>query len=509
MKESKFDFIGEDIISSSEKYEDIVSSSQGKKRKGKHYRKHKHGIAGFFQKIGIAISDYWHNLKKWQKQTIVTVSAVVLVCAVLLSAFFIIFDYNYNDITENHEELGVSEVIDEKIIIDALFGIDSRSTISFKGLSDSIMILSMNTETKKVKVVSVMRDSLVPIEYKGKTTYGKINSAYSKGGPELAIKTLNKCFGLDITEYATVNFYGMTDIIDAVGGIDVTLTRGEVTAHNNINVMIEEQCKHMKISPDKYYIRKSGDHHLNGVQAVAYARIRYAATINGTANDQGRTERQRYVMEQLFNKATTLTKSQYVNLAKSLIPCSETSLSYSEIINLATDILLKSPTFEQSRIPLDKYQMRSISVKGAGSCVYYDLDYAGKVLRAFIYDDIAPEDYMEQYGIEKNNWYKGSGSSSGSSKPQSSSASSSNSSSITSSDVSGSVDSSGENTSGEENGESGSSDSSGSSSESSPSEGGESSGDGSSSSSSDADSSSEAETPPTSSTESTDSTVSP
>ena len=77
MKESKFDFIGEDIISSSEKYEDIVSSSQGKKRKGKHYRKHKHGIAGFFQKIGIAISDYWHNLKKWQKQTIVTVSAVV------------------------------------------------------------------------------------------------------------------------------------------------------------------------------------------------------------------------------------------------------------------------------------------------------------------------------------------------------------------------------------------------------------------------------------------------
>lgn len=75
--------------------------------------------------------------------------------------------------------------------------------------------------------MSVMRDTLVPITYNGKTTYAKINSAYSKGGPELAIKTLNTIFKLDISEYATVNFYGMSDIIEAVGGIDVELAKGE------------------------------------------------------------------------------------------------------------------------------------------------------------------------------------------------------------------------------------------------------------------------------------------
>ena len=123
-------------------------------------------------------------------------------------------------------------------------------------------------------------------------------------------------------------------------------------------------------------------------------------------------------MEQLFNKAVTLSKSQYVKLAKSLIPCSETSLSYSQIMSLAVNILLSSPTFGQSRVPLTEYQMGSKRVSGYGDCIYYDLDYAGKIIKAFIYDDILPEDYIEINGIEKNDWYAGRYSSS--SKPSSS-----------------------------------------------------------------------------------------
>ncbi len=285
---------------------------------------------------------------------------------------------------------------------------------SFKGLSDSIMILSLNSETKKVKVISVMRDSLVPITNNGKTVYGKINSAYNKGGPELAIKTLNTIFGLDISEYATVNFYGMADIIDAMGGIDVELAEGELNVYGyeygmrvnwGINGMIAEQCNYMGLDASKYLVKNAGFQHLNGVQAVAYARIRHAANIEGTNDDFGRTDRQRYVMEQLFNKAVTLNTTQYISLAKSLIPCSETSLSYSQILSLAVNILLASPTFEQSRVPLTKYQMPSKSISGYGSCLYYDLDYAGKIIRAFIYNDITPEDYMKLNGIEKNDWY--------------------------------------------------------------------------------------------------------
>lgn len=306
--------------------------------------------------------------------------------------------------------------------------------------------MSLNTETKKVKLMSVMRDTLVPITYNGKTTYAKINSAYNKG-PEFAIKTLNTIFGLDISEYATVNFYGMSDIIEAVGGIDVELAKGEldVMSYENgkrvnygLNGCISEICSYKGLDASKYYIREAGVHHLNGVQAVAYARIRHAANIDGVNDDFGRTDRQRYVMEQLFNKAIKLGKSQYVKLAKSLMPCSETSLSYSEILSLAVNILLQSPTFEQTRIPDFSYQMPSKSISGVGSCVYYDLNFASKLIHAFIYDDIKPEDYIEANGVEKNDWYTGSAvkkPSSNSSTVKNPSSSSSQNSSSASSDT--------------------------------------------------------------------------
>ena len=175
----------------------------------------------------------------------------------------------------------------------------------------------------------------------------------------------------------------MADIIDAVGGIDVELAKGELNTYGHehgvrvnfgINGMIAEQCGYMGIDPSSYYINEAGLHHLNGVQAVAYARIRHAANFEGTNDDFGRTDRQRYVMEQLFNKAVTLNTAQYISLAKSLIPCSETSLSYTQILGLAVNILLDSPTFEQSRVPLTEYLMASKSISGYGSCLYYDLD---------------------------------------------------------------------------------------------------------------------------------------
>ena len=427
-----FEFLDNDIYSSSadRHYEDIVSDSG---LTGKHYAK---------KKRGNRLTLWWGRRKKWQKRTMIAALSVVLVFTLAIGILLNIFDYNYNAITSNPEDLGFESVIDKKIVNIALFGIDSRQVDSFKGLSDSIMILSLNTETKKVKVISVMRDSLVPITYNGKTVYGKINSAYSKGGPELAIKTLNTIFGLDISEYATVNFYGMSDIIDAVGGIDVTLAEGELDVYGyengkkvnwGLNGCIAEQCGYMGLNAADYYVNKAGFQHLNGVQAVAYARIRHAANIEGTNDDYGRTDRQRYVMEQLFNKAVTLNTTQYVSLAKSLIPCSETSLSYSEIMGLAVNILLSSPSFEQSRIPLTDYQMGSKSVSGYGSCVYYDLDYASKVLKAFIYDDITPEDYMETNGIEKNDWYANRYSSQGGSSSSKTSSSAASSSSVSSS----------------------------------------------------------------------------
>lgn len=396
-----------------EEFEDIVSSSSMKTNseqdevpfssfaKNHRYEKKPHG---FFGKLG----KWWRNRKTWQKSIMITFASLLLVISIALAAFFILFDYNYNDITDNPDDLGFEDVRDENIINIALFGIDTRNTKSFKGNSDSIMVLSLDTLNKKVRIVSLMRDTFVPIEHNGKNGYGKINSAYAKGGPELAIKTINKVYGLDISEYATVNFYGMVDIIDAVGGIDAELTSREVqsgdgTLHT-LNGCIDEICANMGVDSSKHHIFKAGKHHLNGIQAVAYSRIRYVPNIWGTNNDYGRTDRQRHVMEQLFNKAITLDKTQYIKLAKSLIPCSETSLSYTQIINLATSVLLHSPTFEQARLPQQDFLMPSPS--GYGSVVYYDLDFAKKLIDAFFYEGIHPDDYIAANGIEKNDWYR-------------------------------------------------------------------------------------------------------
>lgn len=383
---------------------DIVSTDN--EYKNRSFKKKKRGIAGFFAKIGDGISNWWKNMKKWQKTLFCVFTSLVAIVLIVAIVFLSVFDYNYNEITVKPQELGFENVIDKKVVNIALFGIDTRSTESFKGNSDSIMVLSINTETKKVKIVSIMRDSLVPIQRDGRTTYRKINSAYATS-PELAIKTINQNFGLDISEYATVNFFGMAEIIDAVGGIDVEFTRQEVSTQHidGFNGLVKRHCETVGVNPEDYYIKEPGKHHVNGIQAVAYSRIRKFVNIWGTNNDFGRTDRQRYVMEQLFNKALTLEKSKYVSLVKALIPYTETSLSYSEIMGLAFDILLKSPTFEQTRMPLSEYQMRSPNVPSLGSVVYYDLDFAKNLLHAFFYEDISPEEYVKTNGITKNDWF--------------------------------------------------------------------------------------------------------
>lgn len=328
---------------------------------------------------------------------------ILTALAIVITAFGIIyvkknFNYNYNNIST--EKLEANEPTSENIINIALFGVDTRAEESFSGRSDSIMILSINKSSKEIKLISVMRDSFVPIEKNGKTQYTKINSAYASGGPELAIKTLNKVFALDITEYATVNFSGMEEIIDAVGGVEVTVTEDELSY---LNAKIGQEAKKYGGNKEDYKIT-AGKNNLNGIKAVLYSRIRYFANAEGTSNDYGRTDRQRLILEQLLKKATKMDKTRYVELISALAPCCETSLSYTEILNLATKVLLSSPTFKESRVPLIEYTMKAPQTS-AGSIVYYDLDFAANIIHAFIYDNITPEEYIKSNGVSKNDWY--------------------------------------------------------------------------------------------------------
>lgn len=344
---------------------------------------------------------------------IIIVVLALLLCALL--GYILMPKYKHHEISKKPKDLGFEEVIDERIVNIALFGIDSREVTdknSYKGNSDTIMVMSVNTKTKKVKIISVVRDSLVPIEKSSGITYYKLNAAYSWGGPELAVKTLNQNFNLDISEYATINFYGFADIVDAIGGIDIELTEKEVTirGENNhgINDYIDEICENKGLDPNDYYVNTAGVKHLNGVQAVAYSRQRYCPNIFGTNNDYGRTDRQRYVLEQMFNKVSGLKKSQYLSLAAAAFPHIETSLSYADITGLGLKFMLSNPIFEQYRIPQNSKDMNFLmpAPKGKfGSVVYYDLGYAAKLINSIIYDDMTIEDFVSKNPIEKNDWY--------------------------------------------------------------------------------------------------------
>ena len=355
----------------------------------------------------------WWNNRKLGTRIALSATAVLLSLVIIIGGAMGIYvniilskigsDNDFSKLTNS--ELGYENVISEDVFNIALFGVDSRKKGDFTGLSDSIMILSVNKVNNTVKIVSIMRDSLVPITNDGKTSYSKINSAYGRGGPALAVKTLNTVFGLDISAYATVNFYGMADIIEAVGGIEIEVTQAEIDDNvYGLNALIREHYSNIGKDPTPYLINTPGVHKVNGLQAVAYARIRKAVNAYGSTDDFGRTERQRVVMKKIMDKALAMDVSTYPGLVEKLTPFVRTSLSNNQMLALAAQ-LAKKPTLIHTRVPHNEYIINA-DYRGTGaSCVYYNYQYAGKVIRAFFYDNIIPEDYIKTNGADLTGWH--------------------------------------------------------------------------------------------------------
>lgn len=369
--------------------------------------------------------NVFSRIKAWflRKSIALRVLIVSLACiclALLIAVGTVVtvyFDFKH-EYNERYTEITDPDIIaikpiDEKIINIALFGIDSRSE-NYSGNSDSIMILSVNTANGNIKLVSVMRDSLVNMvkQDNGKTPNpNKINSAYARGGATYAIKVLNENFDLDIQKAITVNFFGMAEIIDAVGGIEINVLKREMNAKNGLNSNIKEQAQ--KVGKKPTLVTEPGLQKLNGMQAVAWARIRSVSNEQGTANDYGRTDRQRIVMEKLLEKVIAMNMSwpEFYKFAKTLLGYMKiegVDFDFDTAASIAFKVISKNGKFEQTRIPQTKYVINDdFRPKYAGSCVYYDLDYASKMLHALIYKGISNEDYMKTNGIEKNKWYTG------------------------------------------------------------------------------------------------------
>lgn len=309
---------------------------------------------------------------------------IIIICALSLGsgyAYYQLGRMKHNRISKKDDDLGIvndgsKDDEKDKVINIALFGVDSGGKGRNVSHSDAIMILSIDEIHKKIKVSSLLRDSYVDIEGHGKT---KINHSYVYGGPELAIKTLNQNFGLDIRDYVTVDFIGLSTIIDTLDGVEIEIKQSEI---REVNKYMKEVAALRGQKPTP--IKKAGLQTLNGNQATSYARIRHVG--NG---DFGRVERQQKVMSCLTKKIMSAGTAKYVEIATKLMPYIETSMTSTDIIKLSTEVVSHGISdFEWVRFPLDK-SWHGETINGVWYLVF-DIDEAKSKMKGFIYDDINP-----------------------------------------------------------------------------------------------------------------------
>ena len=244
------------------------------------------------------------------------------------------------DDTVDPDDLYLNKNLPDNVINILLVGIDGRTKDMDSENStqhgDVQIIVSLNKETGSLKLTSVMRDLYVEIPgYKSKQ---RINVAYSRGGGELAMATINKLLEMNIQHYVAINFYGLASIIDSLGGLDIELTKAEATAINNyINKNLKKggydsQGKDYKRQPLE---KKTGVQHLDGIQAVMYARLR------SVDNDFKRTERQRHLLDLMLKKVLDdgIKLSEVYKLVRACLPYAKTDMSIWDMGGLAWDVL--------------------------------------------------------------------------------------------------------------------------------------------------------------------------
>ncbi len=285
-----------------------------------------------------------------------------------------------NTVKLSDDLLGIEENIlnkfnDNKITNIALFGLDFRYEHEPKR-SDSITIITIDEKNKKIKLNSLMRDSYVPIDGFGTD---KLNHAYAFGGPELAMKTLNKNYGLNIKDYITVNFYDVERIIDLIGGLSLEVKKKEIPY---LNKCIQE-ISHIESKPPTY-ITGEGTQILNGIQTLAYARIRKVGR-----DDYERSERQQRILMALYEKAKSIPYNEYlkfINMAPDLI---ETNISTTRALSLAKNIVFnKINNIEQMRFPLDEH-CRGEMINNIWYLTF-NKDKTKELMQKYIFEDIHP-----------------------------------------------------------------------------------------------------------------------
>lgn len=234
----------------------------------------------------------------------------------------------------------------------AVFGVDSRNSSVGKGAnSDVIMLVSINRDTGDIKLCSVYRDTYLKT---GDSSYGKINGAYCMGGPEQALKAINENLDLNLTQYVTFNWKAVATGINILGGVDIDVSKAEFAY---INGFITETVKGTGIG--SVQLTHAGMNHLDGVQAVAYARLRLMD------NDYARTERQRKIIQQCFEKAKNADLQTLNDLLGNMLSMVATNMTWQDGLDAIAEVG-KYSISESTGFPFARAEA---NMGKAGACV--------------------------------------------------------------------------------------------------------------------------------------------
>ena len=301
------------------------------------------------------------RIPKWVKITVIVVASLILASiVVIICVYNSIFgnikreEIDKNDIEVNKnlfddvsKNTNINKEEFNKIVNVAFFGSDSRDVNNeYAGRSDSIMIASINPVKKSIKLISIPRDTYVNVP----NGYGwtKINHAYAYGQEQLSLKTINSNFGLDISEYVTIDFSGLVNIINDVGGIEMEITEAE---RQYINTYIGDSAK---ITGKSYQlVSKSGLVTLTGEQALSHSRNRYVGS------DFTRASRQRDVLVALINKISKMDESKVLGLIQDFLKEVKTNIDVTAYLGLLTSVLSDKSIYlnniTSAQVPNEEY----------------------------------------------------------------------------------------------------------------------------------------------------------
>ena len=332
------------------------------------------------------------NKKKKKNKKKIILLSILGVLAILIAVAVGYYNHIRNQVYVDYKptpknEVDYTEV--EGITNVLLIGTDGR-TVDEPARSDSIIIATLDNNNKKVKLTTIIRDTLVDIPEYGED---KINAAFyygameedekgnlkgSEGGAALLMETIEENFNIHLDKYIIVNFWGFESIIDEIGGIEADIKDYEI---DEVNKYIGESTG---VHSDP--LTETGLQTLNGQQALAYARIRYVG--NGGFE---RGERQNKVLLQIATKLKEVNPLKYVSLANTLAKQVKTNIDIPEALNLAYTIYkLPSLDFEQLQIPQTELIARDNLYKDRGWCLLIDLEQNSKIMHDFIFNDKLP-----------------------------------------------------------------------------------------------------------------------